>query len=208
MPRETLSDLYVEELKDLYSAECQIVKALPKIIKAATNPELKEAFTDHLEQTKRHVDRLVQVCDLFGVSPKGKKCHGMEGLLEEGAEVIDRELDPAVRDAGLAAAAQHVEHYEMAGYGSVSTWAEQLGYESHVDLLRQTLDEEKEADCLLTEIAERALNPAAESREIEVSPFADVSPRKARSMGRSTTKLAGRSIRRTRTADRGRAEAR
>src|SRR6195952_4895282 len=178
MPLESLADLYVEELKDLYSAENQILKALPKMIKAASHPELKSAFADHLEQTKGHVERLVQICDDIGASPKGKKCSGMEGIIEEGADLIAEDPEPGVLDAGLAAAAQHVEHYEMAGYGSVRTWAEQLGHEEHVRLLQQTLDEEKEADELLTAIAETALNPEAESGDEESEGPADL-PRKA-----------------------------
>jgi ferritin-like metal-binding protein YciE len=181
MPLDSLNDLYLEELKDLYSAENQILKALPKMIKAATSPELKQAFTDHLEQTKGHVERLVQICDDLGKSPKGKKCMGMEGIIKDGAELIEEDPDAEVLDAGLASAAQHVEHYEMAGYGSVRTWAEQLGHDMHVELLQQTLDEEKEADRLLTQIAESSLNPAAENEEEETPQFADVAPRSKRS---------------------------
>jgi ferritin-like metal-binding protein YciE len=181
MSLESLADLYLEELKDLYSAENQIIKALPKMIKAATSPELKEAFADHLEQTKGHVERLVQICDDLGKSPKGKKCMGMEGIIKDGAELIEEDPAPDVLDAGLASAAQHVEHYEMAGYGSVRTWAEQLGHDMHVELLQQTLDEEKEADRLLTQIAESSLNPAAEDAEEETPQFADVAPRSKRS---------------------------
>jgi ferritin-like metal-binding protein YciE len=158
MSIDSLSDLYVEELKDLYSAENQILKALPRMIGAATHPELKKAFSDHLAQTKVHVERLETICEDLGVSPKGKKCKGMEGVIADGAELIDEEPESNALDAGLASAAQHVEHYEMAGYGSVRTWAEQLGYGTHVKLLQQTLDEEKSADKLLTQIAERGLN--------------------------------------------------
>jgi ferritin-like metal-binding protein YciE len=168
MALDSLSDLYVDELKDLYSAENQIIKALPKMVKAATNPELKQAFADHLEETKGHVARLVQICEDLGVSPKGKKCSGMEGILEEGSDLMSEEdADSGVLDAGLAAAAQHVEHYEMAGYGSVRTWAEQLGYDEHVELLQQTLDEEKAADDLLTQLAVNALNLEAEEGDDE-----------------------------------------
>jgi ferritin-like metal-binding protein YciE len=189
MPLSSLDDLYLEELKDLYSAENQILKALPKMIKAATSPELKQAFADHLEQTKGHVDRLVQICEDLGKSPKGKKCMGMEGIIKDGAELIEEDPEPAVLDAGLASAAQHVEHYEMAGYGSVRTWAEQLGHSMHVDLLQQTLDEEKEADRLLTQIAESSLNYAAEEEEgeEETAQFADVAPRAKRSTATAKT---------------------
>ena len=162
MEMETLKDLYVEELKDLYSAENQIIKALPKMIKAASHEELKQAFTRHLNETEIHVQRLEEVCDELGVSPKGKKCVGMEGLLKEGSELIKEKPEPDVLDAGLIAAAQHVEHYEMAGYGCVRTYARQLGYENQAELLQTTLDEEGHTDHLLTEIAESSINIEAE----------------------------------------------
>jgi len=162
MEMQTLQDLYVDELKDLYSAENQIIKALPKMIKAASHNELKQAFTRHLRETERHVERIEQVCESLGVSPKGKKCVGMEGLLKEGSELIKEKPEPDVLDAGLIAAAQHVEHYEMAGYGCVRTYARQLGYDSQADLLQTTLDEEGDTDHLLTQIAESAINIEAE----------------------------------------------
>lgn len=163
MALESLQDLYLQELKDLYSAENQILKALPKMINAATHRDLKEAFTDHLEKSKVHVNRLEKICAELGESPKGKHCGGMEGVISEGAELIETNPDASVLDAGLAAAAQHVEHYEMAGYGSVRKWAEQLGHDAHVKLLQQTLDEEKEADALLSELAATSLNPQADN---------------------------------------------
>lgn len=162
MQLETLKDLYIEELKDLYSAENQIIKALPKMIKAASHNELKQAFTKHLRETEIHAQRIEQVCDELDVSPKGKKCVGMEGLLKEGSELIKEKPEPDVLDAGLIAAAQHVEHYEMAGYGCVRTYARQLGYESQAELLQATLDEEGNADKTLTEIAEGSINIEAE----------------------------------------------
>ena len=162
MELDTLKDLYVEELKDLYSAEKQLVKALPKMAKAANDPQLKDAFRTHLEQTRRHVERLEQICRDLGVSPRGKKCVGMEGLIEEGSELIQEDPDPDVLDAGLISKAQHVEHYEMAGYGTVRTYARQLGFESQADLLQQTLDEEGETDHLLTRLAESGINVEAE----------------------------------------------
>jgi ferritin-like metal-binding protein YciE len=162
MEMETLKDLYIEELKDLYSAENQIIKALPKMIKAASHDELKQAFTMHLKQTEVHAERIEQVCDELGVSPKGKKCVGMEGLLKEGSELIKEKPEPDVLDAGLIAAAQHVEHYEMAGYGCVRTYARQLGLESQAELLQTTLDEEGDTDKALTEIAESSINVEAE----------------------------------------------
>lgn len=198
MALDSLNDLYVEELKDLYSAENQILKALPKMIKAATHPALKKAFTDHLEQTRGHVARLVRICADLGASPKGKKCNGMEGIIEEGADLISQEPEANVLDAGLAAAAQHVEHYEMAGYGSVRTWAEQLGLSEHVQLLQQTLDEERQADKLLTQIAESALNIDAETDEVTAGGLADVAPRKT-SRAKAAPKSAPRSGMRDRT---------
>ena len=162
MEMETLKDLYVEELKDLYSAENQMIKALPKMIKAASHEELKQAFSRHLQESEIHAQRLEEVCDELGVSPKGKKCVGMEGLLKEGSELIKEKPEPDVLDAGLIAAAQHVEHYEMAGYGCVRTYARQLGYENQAQLLQTTLDEEGDTDKLLTEIAESSINIEAE----------------------------------------------
>jgi len=162
MEMETLKDLYVEELKDLYSAENQIIKALPKMIKAASHEELKQAFSRHLQESEIHAQRLEEVCDELGISPKGKKCVGMEGLLKEGSELIKEKPEPDVLDAGLIAAAQHVEHYEMAGYGCVRTYARQLGYENQAQLLQTTLDEEGNTDKLLTEIAENSINIEAE----------------------------------------------
>lgn len=191
MALESLGDLYLEELKDLYSAENQILKALPKMIKAATHPELKKAFTDHLEQTQGQVERLVQICDDLGASPKGKKCVGMEGIIEEGADLIAEGPSSGVLDAGLAAAAQHVEHYEMAGYGSAKTWAEQLGHTNHVRLLQATLDEEQAADKLLTQLAESGLNQRAEFGASQSEGPADLPPR-AQSTRPKTTKAASR----------------
>lgn len=165
MELQTLEDLYVEELKDLYSAENQILKALPRMIKAASHKELKRAFTQHEKQTRQQVKRLERVCRELGVSPKGKKCVGMEGLLKEGKELIAERPDPDVLDAGLIAAAQHVEHYEMAGYGCVRTYARLLGYQDQARLLQETLDEEGETDKLLTAIAMRSINIEAESQD-------------------------------------------
>ena len=162
MEMETLKDLYIEELKDLYSAENQIIKALPKMIKAASHSELKQAFTTHLRETEIHAQRIEQVCEELGVSPKGKKCVGMEGLLKEGSELIKEKPEPDVLDAGLIAAAQHVEHYERAGYGCCRTYARQLGYESQYEMLQATLDEEGNADKILTDIAESSINIEAE----------------------------------------------
>ncbi len=158
MSMESLHDLYVEELKDLYSAERQLLKGLPKMAKAASNMKLKKAFEDHLGETEEHVKRLETIFDDLQASPRGKKCVGMEGLIEEGAEMIGEKPDSDVLDAGLISKAQHVEHYEMAGYGTVRTFAEQLGYQSHAKLLEQTLSEEKAADLRLTRLAEGSIN--------------------------------------------------
>ena len=162
MELENLRDLYIDELKDLYSAEKQLVKALPKMAKNATEPRLKRAFTDHLEETRGHVARLEKIFKTLEASPGGKKCVGMEGLIEEGSDLIKEEPDPDVLDAGLISAAQHVEHYEMAGYGTVRTYARQLGLDGQADLLQRTLDEEGETDHLLTALAESGINLAAE----------------------------------------------
>ena len=162
MELETLKDLYVEELKDLYSAEKQIIKGLNKMTKAANHPELKQAFARHAEITEKHVERLERICADLDVSPRGKKCVGMEGLIEEANELIKEKPEPDVLDAGLIAAAQHVEHYEMAGYGCVRTYARQLGFADQADLLQTTLDEEGNTDKLLTELAERSINLEAE----------------------------------------------
>jgi ferritin-like metal-binding protein YciE len=153
MADETLKDLYIDELKDLYSAENQLVKALPKMAKAATSPDLKAGFEEHLEQTKGHVQRLETIFEKLGESPKGKKCKGMEGLIEEGSEAIE-EYEGELLDAALVGAAQRVEHYEMAGYGTVIAFAEELGESEHVSFLSKTLEEEKKTDEKLSELAE------------------------------------------------------
>jgi ferritin-like metal-binding protein YciE len=154
----TLRDLYLEELKDLYSAETQLIKALPRMAKAASHPQLARAFTTHLRQTERQAKRLEQIFRMLGESPRGKKCIGMEALIEEGKELMREKPDPDVLDAGLIAKAQHVEHYEIAGYGTVRTYAQQLGEDRQAQLLQETLDEEGQTDKLLTELAESAIN--------------------------------------------------
>lgn len=161
MKLNSLHDLYVDELKDLYNAEHQILKALPKMVKAATSPDLAQAFQDHLGETEGQVERLDKIFKKLDVSPKGKKCKAMEGLLEEGKEVMEEDADPTVRDAALIAAAQRVEHYEMAGYGCVRTFAQLLGYDDAAELLQETLDEEGNADKKLTELAESVINVEA-----------------------------------------------
>jgi ferritin-like metal-binding protein YciE len=154
MEMDALRDLYVEELKDLYSAEKQLVRALPKMAKNAANPDLKEAFENHLAETEGHVARLEQIFESLESSPRGKKCVGMEGLIEEANELLEEDAQEDVVDAGLISKAQHVEHYEIAGYGTVRTWAEVLGEDRHVELLQQTLDEEKNADALLSQLSQ------------------------------------------------------
>jgi ferritin-like metal-binding protein YciE len=168
---DSLRELYVEELKDLWSAENQILKGLPRMIKAATHPQLKRAFTKHEAQTKQQVKRLERICKELGESPRGKKCVGMEGLIEEAKDLLSEKPEPNVLDAGLISAAQHVEHYEMAGYGTVRTYAQQLGLDDQAELLQQTLDEEGNANDLLTQIAETSVNLEAEqgSEEEEAS---------------------------------------
>ena len=161
MELQTLEDLYVEALKDLYSAENQILKAMPQMIKKASHKELKRAFTLHEKQTRGQVKRLERICRELGVKPTGKKCVGMEGLIEEAKDLIKEKPEPDVLDAGLIAAAQHVEHYEMAGYGCARTYARVLGYDGQARLLQETLDEEGETDKLLTQLAESSINVEA-----------------------------------------------
>ena len=159
----SLDDLLVHELQDIYNAEGQILKALPRMTKAATHPDLKAAFEEHRVQTEGQVKRLEQVFKLLGHSVKGKKCEGMAGLIEEGKSVMEQDADPAVLDAALIAAAQKVEHYEIASYGCVCTYAEMLGYEEAHELLGQNLDEEETTDERLTALAETVINIEAEA---------------------------------------------
>ena len=163
MSMDSLKDLYIDELKDLYNAENQLVKALPKMARKASSPELQRAFQEHLTVTKTHVDRLERIFQGLGEKPTGKTCKAMKGLVEEGKEVIDEDGDPSVLDAALIGAAQRVEHYEIAGYGVARTFARHLGENKAADLLQVTLDEEGEADKKLTGIAEGSINTKAES---------------------------------------------
>jgi ferritin-like metal-binding protein YciE len=158
--RHPLNDLFEDQIKDLYSAENQILKALPKMAKASTNAQLRTAFERHLEETRGHVARLEQIAEELEFSPKGKKCKGAEGLIEEGKEVME-EFEDETLDAGLIGAAQRVEHYEIAGYGTARTHAELLGYKKAARLLQQTLDEEERTDKKLTQIAESVVNVEA-----------------------------------------------
>ena len=178
--KNSLLGLYVDELRDIYNAERQLTKALPKMAKAASSDKLREGFLEHLEQTKGHVDRLEQIFDAMGERSGGKKCAGMEGLVEEGSEVMEEEFEGAVMDAALIGAAQRVEHYEIAAYGTVIAFAEQLGESEHVSLLEQTLQEEKQTDERLTEMAQE-INVAAN----EVSPDQEQQSSRSRRSGRA-----------------------
>ncbi len=153
MELASLQELYIEGLRDLYSAEHQILKALPKLHQGATNPKVKDAFATHIVQTEEHIARLEQIFVELDMSPEGKHCKGMEGLVAEGAELLKEDAAPDVLDAGLISSAQHAEHYEMAGYGTVRTYAQLLGFPKQSELLQQTLDEEQATDLLLTELA-------------------------------------------------------
>jgi ferritin-like metal-binding protein YciE len=180
MPNEGLKELYVDELKDLYSAENQLVKALPKLAKAASSDELRQGFEEHLEQTKEHVARLEQIFEALDESPKGKKCMGMEGLVKEGAEVMDEDFEDAVMDSALIGAAQRVEHYEIAAYGTVLEFANLLGETEAASLLEETLNEEKETDEKLTELAKDINSQANEGgEEVEQEDEEEVSDEEA-----------------------------
>ena len=187
MELETLRDLYIDELKDLWSAEKQLVQALPRMAKAANDPRLAKAFTTHLKQTERQVARLERIFKDLGESPRGKKCVGMEGLIEEGKELIKEKPEPQVLDAGLIAKAQHIEHYEMAGYGTVRTYAQVLGEERQAQLLQETLDEEGETDKLLTQLAENSINLEAAQGDEEEE---EETSKRGRSRGKGATKRA------------------
>ncbi|CAN5773765.1 ferritin-like domain-containing protein [soil metagenome] len=163
----SLDDLLVHELQDIYHAEGQILKALPKMTKAATHPQLKTAFEEHRVQTEGQVRRLEEVFKLLGLPAKGKKCEGMAGLIEEGKKVMEQDAEPAVLDAALIAAAQKVEHYEIASYGCVCTYAEMLGHDQVHELLGENLDEEETTDQRLTALAESVINPDAEEEGLE-----------------------------------------
>ncbi|HLZ43799.1 MAG TPA: ferritin-like domain-containing protein [Candidatus Sulfotelmatobacter sp.] len=163
MRKDSLRQLYVDELRDLYNAETQLVKALPKMAKASSNAELRQAFEEHLRQTSEQVSRLEQIFEMLDEKPSGKKCLGMDGLIKEGSETMQEDYEDAVMDAAIIGAAQRVEHYEIAGYGTVRTFAELLGENEHVSLLEETLEEEKQADEKLTQLAEQVNSEAVES---------------------------------------------
>lgn len=162
MKVNSLQELYVDELKDLYDAENQIIKALPKMIDAASSEELQNALSEHLEVTREQAKRIEQIFQNMGEKLKAEKCKGMEGVIKEGAEILSEDMDENVKDAAIISAAQRVEHYEMAGYGTVRTWANLLGESEAEELLQETLDEEKEADEKLNQLAEQ-INIQAEA---------------------------------------------
>ena len=184
MKMKSLHDLFIDQLKDLYNAENQLLKALPKMAKAATAPELSEAFTNHLAETEKQVERLDSIFEQLGAKATGKTCKAMKGLIEEGKEVLEEDMEDDVRDAALIAAAQRVEHYEMAGYGCVRTYANLWGYEDIAELLQETLDEEGTADKTLTQLSEEinveAENDEAEEEEEPASKVATASRTKRR----------------------------
>ena len=180
MKAESLHDLYLEQLKDLYDAENQLIKALPKMAKAASTEELRNAFEEHLEQTKEQAQRLETIFEGMGEKAKGQKCKAMEGLIKEGSEVIEEDMAEGVKDAALIAAAQRVEHYEIAGYGCVRTYANLLGEREAANLLEKTLEEEKEADGLLGGIAEQINVSIPQERNESAKRNANTSGRKSR----------------------------
>jgi ferritin-like metal-binding protein YciE len=179
MSKNSLKELYVEELKDLFSAENQLTKALPKMAKAASSDELRQGFEEHLQQTQGHVERLQQIFEMLGEKGSGKKCLGMEGLVKEGSEIMGEDFEDAMMDAALISAAQRVEHYEIAGYGTVIAYAALLGEEEQASLLKETLQEEKETDEKLTELA-KEINAQAQQGESENAEEPPSQKRKSR----------------------------
>lgn len=180
MRKDSLRKLYVDELKDLYSAETQLVKALPKMAKGSSNAELRQAFEEHLRQTSEQVSRLEQIFEMLQEKPTGKKCLGMEGLIKEVAETMQQGYGQATMDAGIIGAAQRVEHYEIAAYGTAREFARLIGEDEHVSLLEQTLAEEKQADEKLTQLAEQINSQATGEEAVESRE-----PRAARSSRRA-----------------------
>jgi ferritin-like metal-binding protein YciE len=189
MPQDSLRELYIDELRDLYNAETQLVKALPKMAKAASNQELRQAFEEHLRQTSGHVTRLEQIFEELGEKPSGKKCIAMEGLVKEGSELISEDYPEPVLDAGIIGAAQRVEHYEIAAYGTVRSFAEVLGESEQASLLEETLNEEKEADETLSQISER-VNPAAAEGEAEQETRVEMAGRQGQGQRKTKSKRA------------------
>ena len=167
MASNSLQELFIEQLQDLYDAEQQIIKALPKMIDATDSEELRSALTEHLEVTKTQAERIEKICEELDEEPEGDKCKGMAGVIQEGSDHMKQVKDPDVRDAVIIAGAQRVEHYEIAGYGTARTFANLLGYEEAANMLQETLDEEKEADSTLTSIAEKINMEAADEDVME-----------------------------------------
>jgi ferritin-like metal-binding protein YciE len=161
----TLQDVYIDALRDLYNAEAQITKALPRVMKAVSHEDLKAALENHLEETEGHLERLEQVFEMAGSKVRGKKCVAMEGIIDEAKELISMDIDENAFDAAMIGALQKVEHYEIASYGTVRTWAQQLGFDDQADILEQTLNEEKAANEKLTQIAETVVNAEAQQGE-------------------------------------------
>jgi ferritin-like metal-binding protein YciE len=192
---DSLEDLLQDELKDIYDAEKQLTKALPKMMKKATNSELREAIEDHLNQTLQHIERLEQAFEHMGMPARGKKCEGMQHLIAEGSEMIGEADDEDARDAVMIAAAQKVEHYEIASYGTIRTWANLLGRSEVAALMEETLEEEKETDLRLTSIAESFVNEAAADED-------DQQEAPARRGRATTTRRASTATRRQQAADR------
>ena len=169
----TLRDLYVDQLRDLYDGENQIIKALPKMIESTESEELRSALEEHLEVTRQQAQRLETIFEGLGENAKGEKCKGMEGIIKEGSDVVKEDMDETVKDAAIIAAAQRVEHYEIAGYGTVRTYAGLLGEDEAEELLQQTLDEEKEADQKLSQLAEEINVEAEEGEALEADSDAE-----------------------------------
>lgn len=189
MPNDSLRQLYVDELRDLYNAETQLTKALPKMAKASSNDELRQAFEEHLRQTSEQVSRLEQIFEMLGEKPTGKKCLGMEGLVKEGSETMKEDYEDAIMDAAIIGAAQRVEHYEIAGYGTVREFAEILGEDEHVSLLEETLEEEKQTDEKLTQLAEQ-INSQAQEESSGEEEGEEEQPRTARKNSSSRRRAA------------------
>ncbi len=187
----TLSKLFIDELRDAYHAEKQLTKALPKLMKAATSPDLRQALADHLDETENHVERLEQVFEMLEEPAKVKVCAGMQGIIEEGSELIKEEDKGPALDAGIIAGAQRAEHYEMAAYGSLMAWAKALGHDEVLELLEATLDEEKAADTTLSELGEGGINEAAagngEEDDSEEEPVSANGAKTAKSQGQGVS---------------------
>jgi ferritin-like metal-binding protein YciE len=195
---DTLNELLQDELKDIYDAEKQLTKALPKLAKKATAEELKDAFEEHLRQTEEHIERLDQAFEHLGIPARGKKCKGMKNLIAEGEDMIGDADEDAVRDAVMIAAAQKVEHYEIASYGTARTWAAMLGHDDVASLLEQTLEEEKETDQKLTELAEAFINQAAAEEGGEEDEAAQPARRAVRGSSSRVTRLTAADRKRSR----------